>query len=115
MLQVNRIAASGLGAVTLLVCSAFGAPGASANSWTPANNPGVTVWEHGGSNMGECSAYLGSTLHVRDDINHVIKEFGALLGLSSPGSLYSVRARQATSAPPAAECLPRQLPGGGTG
>ena len=115
MQRVKWIAASGLGAVSLFIGSALGAPGASANSWTPANNPGVTVWEHGGSNMGECSAYLGSTLGVRDDINHAIKEFGALLGLRSPGALYSVRARQATSKPPAIECLPRQLPAGSTG
>lgn len=88
---------------------------AQAAAFTPTSNPGVTVWEHGGSNLGECSAYLATVLGVRGDINHVIKDYGAALGIASPGALYSVRARQATNAAPAQECLPRQLPGGGMG
>ena len=66
------------------------------------------VWEVGGSNMGLCSAYLGQ-LGVRQDVNHLIKEFGGQLGIASPGELYSVRARQATSLAPAQECLRRQF------
>jgi hypothetical protein len=66
------------------------------------------VWEVGGSNMGLCSAYLGQ-LGVRQDVNHLIKEFGPMLGISSPGELYSVRAQQPTSLPPAEECLRRQF------
>ena len=88
---------------------------------TPAGGDAATnVWVHGGSNLGECSAYLGQldlpgVANVRADVNHTIKEFGPLLGLSSPGALYSVRAKQAVNLAPADECLPRQLPGGGQG
>ena len=67
------------------------------------------VWQVGGSNMGECSAFLAG-LGVRGDVNQMIKDFGPVLGVSSPGDLYSVRARQAVNLPPAAECLPRNLP-----
>lgn len=84
-------------------------------SKTATDNPGTTVYEHGGSNLGECSAYLATVLGVRDDINHTIKEYGSFLGISSPGELYSVRARQQVNLPPAQECLARALPGGGTG
>jgi hypothetical protein len=70
--------------------------------------------------MGECSAYLGQldvpgVTNVRASVNHVIKQYGDALGLSSPGALYSVRAKQEVNLAPAQECLPRQLPGGGTG
>jgi hypothetical protein len=78
------------------------------------------VWIHGGSNLGECSAYLGQldvpgVTNVRAEVNHVIQQYGDALGLSSPGALYSVRAKQAVNLAPAQECLPRQLPGGGNG
>jgi len=115
-LHLNRVTTSAAtGALALTIASAVLPVSAQASEWTPTNNPGVTVWQHGGSNMGECSAYLASTLGVRDDINHAIQEFGPLLGLSSPGALYSVRAQQQVNGAPADECLPRQLPGGGTG
>ena len=70
--------------------------------------------------MGECSAYLGQldvpgVDNVRAEVNHVIKEYGSYLGLSSPGDLYSVRAKQVVNLDPVDECLPRQLPGGGIG
>lgn len=75
---------------------------------------------HGGSNMGECSAYLGQldvpgVTNVRAEVNHIIMEYGSFLGLSSPGDLYSVRAHQQVNLDPVDECQPRQLPGGGTG
>ena len=110
MIRSMTRAVVGLGAVLLV--SAAGAGVASADA--------TTVYEHGGSNMGECSAYLGQldtpeNGSVRASVNHVIKEFGAFLGLSSPGDLYSVRAKQQVNLPPAQECLPRQLPGGGVG
>ncbi len=88
---------------------------------TPAGGDAATnVWIHGGSNLGECSAYLGQldapgVANVRADVNHTIKKFGPLLGLSSPGALYSVRAKQDVNLAPAQECLPRQLPGGSQG
>jgi hypothetical protein len=112
---IKKSASVGMCALALTIGFAVLPATAQANAWTPSDNPGVTVWQHGGSNMGECSAYLASTLGVRDDINHAIKEFGPFLGLSSPGALYSVRARQQVNGAPAQECLPRQLPGGGTG
>ena len=115
MRNIRMLISAGVGVGAVALTSLMWPTGAAASAWTPDNNPGVTVWEHGGSNMGECSAFLATTLGVRDDINHTIKEFGPFLGLSSPGALYSVRARQKTNAAPAAECLPRQLPGGGTG
>jgi hypothetical protein len=78
------------------------------------------VWEHGGSNLGECSAYLGQlavpgVTNVRAEVNHVIQQYGDVLGIASPGALYSVRAQQQVNLQPAQECMPRQLPGGGTG
>src|SRR3712207_8460894 len=72
--------------------------------------PGTVVFEAGGSNMGMCSAYLGATLGVRDDVNQQIRLFGDALGISSPGELYRVRARQPVTLPPELECLPRQRP-----
>ena len=62
----------------------------------------------GRSNMGLCSSYLGQ-LQVRDDVNALIREFGGVLGISSPGELYSVRAKQHENGPAAQECSPRQL------
>ena len=81
------------------------APAALASDWTHENNPGVTVWEHGGSNLGECSAYLATVLGVRDDVNHLITN---VLG-TTPGSIYSNRARQAVNLDPVHECLQHQF------
>ena len=72
--------------------------------------PGTVVFEAGGSNMGMCSAYLGATLGVRDDVNQQIRLFGDALGISSPGELYKIRARQPVVLPPELECLPRRRP-----
>ena len=76
---------------------AFGATGGA--------DPATTVWEAGGSNMGECSSYLG-TRQVRDDVNRLIKD-GAIPGVENPGQVYSVRAQQEESKPPEQECLRR--------
>jgi hypothetical protein len=87
----------GLGALAL----------ASLGGVTPtfaATDPGTQVWQAGGSNMGECSAYLGG-MQVRDDVNALIRQYGDLLGVSSPGELYRVRAQQQVNLPPAQECL----------
>ena len=78
---------------------AFGAPN------PPPADPGTTVYEAGGSNMGECSAYLGDR-QVRDDVNRLIKD-GAIPGVENPGQVYSVRAQQEESKPPEQECLRR--------
>ena len=80
---------------------------------TPAfaqSDPGTRVWEVGGSNMGECSAYLGG-MGVRDDVNRIIRQFGDVLHIDNPGQIFHVRAQQAVSLPPAQECLKRTLPG----
>jgi hypothetical protein len=74
-----------------------------------ATDPATQVWEAGGSNMGECSSFLGG-MQVRDDVNHIIKDNGDVLGISSPGELFRVRARQQENLPPAQECLQRHLP-----
>ena len=77
---------------------------------TPAQADSATiVWQAGGSNMGICSSFLGG-MQVRDDVNQIIKDFGGVLGIGSPGELYRVRARQAESKAPAEECVQRQLP-----
>ena len=91
-----------LGVVAALV------PASAAAAADP--QPGTVVFEAGGSNMGMCSAYLGATLGVRDDVNRQIREMGDLLGISSPGELYKVRARQPVVLPPELECLPRRQP-----
>jgi hypothetical protein len=72
------------------------------------------------SNMGVCSSYLAQLDvpgqgNIRAEVNHVIVQYGDVLGLTSPGDLYKVRARQHVNGPPAEECTPRQLPGGGQG
>jgi hypothetical protein len=72
-----------------------------------ANDPATTVWEHGGSNMGLCSAFLG-TAQVRDDVNRAIRLVGDRLGIENPGQIFHVRAQQDESRPPAQECLQRQ-------
>ncbi len=59
--------------------------------------------------MGICSSFLGGQ-QVRDDVNHIIKQFGDALGIASPGELFRVRARQPESRAPADECVQRQLP-----
>ena len=95
-----RISAS-VACSALLALSAAPAFGASASPPDPA----TTVWEAGGSNMGECSAYLG-TMGVRDDVNRLILA-GAIPGVENPGQVYSVRAQQEESKPPEQECLRR--------
>jgi len=97
---------------------AIGSPSAAADP--SGGSPAMNVYLHGGSNLGECSAYLAQLDvpgggNVRAEVNHAIQQFGDQLGISSPGALYSVRAKQQVNLPPAQECLPRQLPGGGTG
>lgn len=95
----------------LLVAAAFSvalAPPAAAAG--PA--AGYRPWEAGASNMGMCSAYLGQLPgHVgpnaRSDVNHLIKALGPVLGLSSPGDLYRVRAKQHVNEAPELECLRR--------
>ncbi len=72
------------------------------------------------SNMGYCSSYLArlevpGVGNVRAEVNQVIKDFGDVLGLASPGDLYRVRAHQHVNGPAPQECTPRQLPGGGQG
>ena len=89
------VACSALLAVT--AGPAFGAAGGT--------DPATTVWEAGGSNMGECSAYLGER-RVRDDVNRLIKD-GDIPGVENPGQVYSVRAQQEESKPPEQECLRR--------
>jgi hypothetical protein len=74
-----------------------------------ATDPATTAWQAGATNMGVCSAFLG-TAGVRDDVNRAIRHHGDRLGVQSPGELFRVRARQDVTVPPAQECLPRQLP-----
>lgn len=91
-----------------LACAAFGAFALPASAFAHTD-PGTKVWQVGGSNMGECSAYLGG-MQVRDDVNRIIREHGDLLGIRNPGEIFHVRAQQPVSLPPALECLPRALP-----
>ena len=94
----------------ILIVLAVVAALAPASTAAAAPQPGTVVFEAGGSNMGMCSAYLGATLGVRDDVNQQIRLFGDALGISSPGELYRIRARQAVVLPPELECLPRRQP-----
>lgn len=71
-------------------------------------DPGTTVWQAGGSNMGECSAYLAQ-MGVRDDVNQLIREYGDVLGIRNPGELFHARAQQQVNLPPALECLQRSF------
>ena len=87
--------------LALTAAPAFGSPG------TPPD-PATTVYEAGASNLGECSAFLG-TRQVRDDVNRIIRLNGDDLGIENPGQIYHVRARQEVNLPPAQECLPRNL------
>jgi hypothetical protein len=87
-----------------VACSALLAVSAGPAFGAPVD-PATTVWEAGGSNMGECSAYLGDR-QVRDDVNRLIKD-GAIPGVENPGRVYSVRAQQEESKPPEQECLRR--------
>ena len=80
-------------------------PGTAAASTDPA----TTAWQAGATNMGVCSAFLG-TLGVRDDVNGAIRLHGDRLGIASPGELFRVRAQQDVTVAPAQECLPRRLP-----
>ncbi len=100
--KVTRICAAVACSALLAVSAgpAFGAPGGA-----PPADPATTVWEAGGSNMGECSSYLG-TRQVRDDVNRLIRE-GAIPGVDNPGQVYHVRAQQEESKPPEQECLRR--------
>lgn len=72
-----------------------------------AADPATTAWAAGASNMGECSAFLG-TQGLRDDVNAMIRERGDVLGIANPGQIFHLRARQPVSLPPAQECLPRR-------
>lgn len=91
-------------ACAIAVACLMSAPAAFADgNWTPTDNPGVTVWQHGGSNMGECSAYLSTVLGVRDDVNHLIQ--AGVAGPVSPGDVFSNRARQQVNLDPVQECL----------
>ncbi len=102
-MALARISAAFVCSALLALASipAFAAPGT-----TP--DPGTTVYEVGGSNMGECSAFLG-TQQVRDDVNRIIRLNGDELGIENPGQIYHVRARQEVNLPPQQECLPRNL------
>ena len=98
---VPRTFAAAVSCSALLAAAAvpaFGSTGAPPD-------PATTVWEAGGSNMGECSAYLG-TRQVRDDVNRLILA-GAIPGVENPGQIYHVRAQQEESKPPEQECLRR--------
>jgi len=93
------------------VCSAILAVTASpafgaADSADP--DPGTTVYNAGGSNLGECSAYLGATLKTRD-VNQIIRLYSDQLGIANPGQIYHVRAQQEENEPPAEECPPRNI------
>lgn len=70
--------------------------------------PGERPTEAGASNMGICSSYLGQTGH-RAAVNHLILEFGPVLGVESPGELYRQRAKERNEGTPEEECLPRQF------
>ncbi len=105
MIPLNR---SILRAACALVATAAVAPAVPAVAATPGTpDPATTVWEAEGSNMGICSAYLG-TLGVRSDVNQIIRVNGDALGIANPGVLVRVRAQQSASKPPAQECLQRQ-------
>ena len=71
-------------------------------------DPATTVYEAGGGNLGECSAFLG-TRQIRDDVNQIIRLYGDQLGIDNPGQIYHVRAQQEVNLPPEQECLPRNL------
>lgn len=90
-----------MGALALAVCASPVPVFAQAD-------PGTQVWQAGGSNMGECSAYLGG-MQVRDDVNQIIRQNGDKLGIANPGELFHVRAQQPESLPPAQECLQRSF------
>ena len=100
---VTRISAAVVCSAMLALAAgpAFGAPSTSPD-------PGTTVYEAGGSNMGECSAFLG-TLGARDDVNQIIRLHGDQLGIENPGQIYHVRAQQEVNLPPAQECLQRNV------
>ena len=112
------VAAAAAAAATAFAVAFGPLAGSSPAAAAPAGGSAATnVWTHGGSNLGECSAYLGQLdvpglKNMRAEVNHVIQQHGSALGIASPGALYSVRAKQEVNRPPAEECLPRQLPGG---
>ena len=87
--------------LALAAAPAFGAPGTHPD-------PATTVYENGGSNLGECSAFLG-TQRLRDDVNQIIRLNGDQLGIENPGQIYHVRAQQEVNLPPAQECLRRNI------
>ena len=92
-----------------VVCSALLAVAAGpAFGAADPPDPATTVYEAGGSNLGECSAFLG-TLQLRDDVNRIIRLNGDQLGIDNPGQIYHVRAQQEVNLPPAQECLQRNL------
>ena len=100
----GRIRRTGILAMPVLALSLIAAPAALAAE----NDAPTRVWEVGGSNMGICSSFLGQ-IGARAEVNHLIKDFGAQLGIESPGALYRIRAQQESSLPPAQECLRRQF------
>ena len=101
-MRVARISA-------VIVCSALLAVTASpAFGAASRPDPGTTVYNAGGSNMGECSAYLGTQQH-RDDVNRIIRLYGDQLGIDNPGQIFHVRAQQEVNLPPAQECLQRNV------
>ena len=94
-------------AVACSALLALAATPAFAASGTPPD-PGTTVYNAGGSNMGECSAYLSTQQH-RDDVNRIIRLYGDQLGIDNPGQIFHVRAQQEVNQPPAQECLQRNV------
>jgi len=101
-MSVARISSAVVCSALLIVSAspAFGAAGGT--------DPATTAYEAGGSNLGECSAFLG-TRQVRDDVNQIIRLYGDQLGIDNPGQIYHVRAQQENNLPPAQECLPRNI------
>jgi hypothetical protein len=93
-----------------VACSALLALSAAPAFGAPASppDPATTVYEAGGGNLGECSAFLG-TLQLRDDVNRIIRLHGDQLGIENPGQIYHVRAQQEVNLPPAQECLQRNV------
>jgi len=118
--MMKRFAAASVAATAFAIALGPLAATTAAEADPAGGSAATNVWIHGGSNLGECSSYLGQldvpdAGNIRAEVNHAIQQFGAELGIASPGALYSVRARQDSSLAPVQECLPRQLPGGGIG
>ncbi|CAA9459588.1 MAG: hypothetical protein AVDCRST_MAG58-2307 [uncultured Rubrobacteraceae bacterium] len=92
-----------------VVCSALLAVAASPAAFgAPPVDPGTVVYNAGGSNLGECSAFLG-TRQERDDVNRIIRLYGDQLGIDNPGQIIHVRAQQENNLPPEQECRQRPV------